>query len=69
MKKSLRSKADPAPLEGEVLPPASAAIANIEEMSPEAFLALHGVPVPRRVKVYASFDAAVRGVIADVSKG
>jgi hypothetical protein len=35
-------------------------------MTPEAFLAAHGVRVPRRVKVYGSFDAAVRGVIADV---
>jgi hypothetical protein len=50
-------------------PPASTAITTVDELSPEAFLALHGVPVPRRVKSYASFDAAVRGVIADVSKG
>ena len=49
--------------------PASAAIATVDEMSPEQFLALHGVPVPRRVRVYGSLDAAVRGVIADVSKG
>ena len=67
MPKSKRSETEP--LTGEILPPASAGIANIDEMSPEAFLALHGVPVPRRVKVYGSFDAAVRGVIADVSKG
>jgi hypothetical protein len=63
MKKSPHSKPD------QVLPPASAAIATMDEMSPEQFLALHGVPVPRRVKSYASLDAAVRGVIADVSKG
>ena len=68
MKKSPRSDADQVH-HGELLPPASAAIANIDEISPEAFLAVHGVPVPRRVKVYGSFDAAVRGVIADVSKG
>jgi hypothetical protein len=63
MKKSPHSKPD------QVLPPASTAIATVDELSPEAFLALHGVPVPRRVRVYGSFDAAVRGVIADASKG
>ena len=68
MKKSPRSDADQV-LEGKVLAPASAAIATMDEMSPEQFLALHGVPVPRRVRVYGSLDAAVRGVIAEVSKG
>jgi hypothetical protein len=68
MKKSKHSETDQG-LEGKVLAPASVAIATMDEMSPAEFLALHGVPVPRRVKVYASFDAAVRGVIADVSKG
>ena len=58
MPKSPRSDPDQV-LDGEVLPPASAAIATMDEMSPEAFLALHGVPVPRRVQVYGSLDAAV----------
>jgi hypothetical protein len=68
MKKSKRSKPDQV-LHGDVLPPAHVTIASVAEMSPAEFLALHGVPVPRRVKVYGSFEAAVRGVIADVSKG
>lgn len=66
MPKSKHSDADPP---AEPLPPAHVAIASVAELSPEAFLAAHGVPVPRRVKSYASFDAAVRGVIAEVSKG
>ena len=67
MKKSKQSEI--APLEGEVLPPAHVSVASTAEISPAEFLMLHGIPVPRRVKVYGSFDAAVRGVIADVSKG
>ena len=61
-------RSDSAPLDGEILPPARVATASIAELSPEAFLAAHGV-APPRVKSYSSLDAALRAVIRDAVKG
>jgi hypothetical protein len=66
MPKSKRSETEP--LTGEVLPLAHVATTTLAEMSPEQFLALHGVKPPKP-KAYRSFDEAIMAVIADVTKG
>ena len=45
MPKSLRSETEP--LTGEILPLAHVATTTLAEMSPEQFLALHGVKPPK----------------------
>jgi hypothetical protein len=64
MPKSKRSDADQV-LEGEILPPASATIATLDEMSPAEFLAQHGIKPPKP-KAYRTFAAATRAIITEV---
>jgi hypothetical protein len=65
MPKSKRSETEP--LTGEILPPAHVSIASVAEMSPAEFLAAHGVRSPQP-KAYRTFEAAMRAVIAEVTK-
>jgi hypothetical protein len=65
--KSKTSSSEPV-LEGEVLPPASAATATLVELSPVEFLAQHGVRPPKP-KAYHSLGEALAAVIADVAAG
>jgi hypothetical protein len=65
MPKSKRS--DSAPLDGEILPPARVSTANLAEMSPAEFLALHGIKPPRP-KAYRTFAAAMRAIITEVAE-
>jgi hypothetical protein len=67
MKSSANLPSEPV-LEGEVLPPASAATATITELSPLEFLAQHGVRAPKP-KAYNSLGEAMRAIITDVVKG
>jgi hypothetical protein len=62
MPKSKRSETEPPT--GEILPPAHVSIANVAEMTPEAFLAAHGVRLPKP-KAYRSLRAAMRAVVAE----
>jgi hypothetical protein len=52
-------------LEGEVIPPASAATDSVGELSPAEFLAQHGIRPPKP-KSYASFAEAMRAIVAEV---
>ena len=65
MPKSKRSETEP--LTGEILPPAHVSIASVAEMSPEAFLAAHGVRLPKP-KAYRSLGAAMRAIIIEVAE-
>jgi hypothetical protein len=57
---------DPAPLHGEILPPAHLSTVTVAEMSPAEFLAAHGIRAPKP-KSYRSFDAAIRAIVAEVA--
>jgi hypothetical protein len=66
MPKSKRSEADQV-LEGEVLPPAHISIASVAEMTPEQFLALHGIKPPKP-KSYPTLRAAMAAIVTEVAE-